>query len=655
MRTCIRLWTLACSAVAALPCQSAPRIDLPEMLRRQARVDWLWKAPAADERCVQFSSYDRRSDRGPDEPAAWYANNDRGHYLRVEQRDGAAREYVMVDVEGPGCLVRLWSANPSGTIHFDVDGTRVWTVDFAQLCSGRLAGVPEPLAGMRARGGNVYLPILFGKQLVVSTSQADLYYLADVARMPRGSSVEAFHPDQLKAHADTLAAAAAGGLDEQGWASVWHGDIPAGSLVRWLAVRPKHEVGRTTLLDVLRRARLVVRCGKVTTVDVPLTAYFAAGPDWTPWQGALLGVREDGAGYSRFPMPFPDGGAVDVEVDGDARGVRFDVSLSVQPSAAVEGALRFRADYHLVKAQPTRPFSDHRVLDARGVGRFVGCSLLVRNPSRIWWGEGDEKLYVDGEAAPSWFGTGTEDYFGYAWCDPTPFTAPFHAQVRCDGPLNFGFTQLHRTHVLDSVPFQRSLRFDLERWHWVEDAAVDYETVAYWYGSEGASSGLPAVPAAAARTLPALAPPAMLSVEGALEGETLPVLSCSGGTHEVQNLAFFEGRFSRDAHRWWRDGAVGDALVLGVPVAAAGRYKVSVVMTRADDFGRVQLSLGGTALGAPFDGYAETVQPSARLDLGEVTLKAGEQPLRLQLVGKNPKAKERMMVGLDYLILERVR
>ena len=169
-------------------------------------------------------------------------------------------------------------------------------------------------------------------------------------------------------------------------------------------------------------------------------------------------------------LPVPDDGGdwlarVDVEVDGDARGVRFDVSLSVQPSAAAEGALRFRADYHLVKAQPTRPFSDHRVLDARGVGRFVGCSLLVRNPSRIWWGEGDEKLYVDGEAAPSWFGTGTEDYFGYAWCDPTPFTAPFHAQVRCDGPLNFGFTQLHRTHVLDSVPFQRSLRFDLERWH----------------------------------------------------------------------------------------------------------------------------------------------------------------------------------------------
>lgn len=32
-----------------------------------------------------------------------------------------------------------------------------------------------------------------------------------------------------------------------------------------------------------------------------------------------------------------------------------------------------------------------------------------------WWGEGDEKLFVDGEKFPSTFGTGSEDYVGYAW------------------------------------------------------------------------------------------------------------------------------------------------------------------------------------------------------------------------------------------------
>ena len=48
----------------------------------------------------------------------------------------------------------------------------------------------------------------------------------------------------------------------------------------------------------------------------------------------------------------------------------------MSPVAAGPAApLLFHADYHLVKATPTRPFSDHLVLDAKGRGRFVGCSL----------------------------------------------------------------------------------------------------------------------------------------------------------------------------------------------------------------------------------------------------------------------------------------
>ena len=87
---------------------------------------------------------------------------------------------------------------------------------------------------------------------------------------------------------------------------------------------------------------------------------------------------------------------------------------------------------------------------------------------------------------------------------------------------------------------------------------------------------------------------------------------------------------------------------------AAPATETRKIVAEADDFGRVQLSLAGTKLGAPFDGYASTVQPSARLMLGEVDLDAGQQPLRLELIGKHPDAKQRMMVGLDYLLLERV-
>ncbi len=645
-------WLVGCALLGAVPAQGEGRLDLSTMLLRQARVDWLWRAPAADERCVQFSSYDRRSDGGPEDPGAWYANNDRGNYLRVERGpDGA--EHVLVDVQGPGCLARLWSANPSGTLHFDVDGERVWSVDFAKLCAGAIEGVPAQLAAMRARGGNVYLPILFAQRLEVSSTQADLYYLADVVRFPEAVEVESFAPAQLREHRGVIAQAAAGELEQDGWMSTWYGEVPARSLVRAMSVSV--EGPAAAQLEVLRRARLVVRCGAETTVDVPVLAFFATGPDGAAWEGALLGRWSQGVFYSKFPMPFPDGGSIDVVVDGDDRGVSFKIGLSVALDAVNEQALRFRAGYHLVKGQPTRPFSEHRVLAARGRGRLVGCSLLVRNPTRVWWGEGDEKIYVDGEEAPSWFGTGTEDYFGYAWCDPTPFEAPFHAQVQCEGPINYGFTQLHRTHVLDSVPFQRALRFDLERWHWVPDAVVDYETVAYWYGDAGATSGLPPVPSVEERQLEHLPVPRMRIVAGALEGETLSVRSCSGGTHEVQNLSFFEGKFSRDAHRWWRDGAVGDRLVLEVPVRRAGDYRVTLGWTQANDFGKVRATLAGRPLGEVFNGYAPAVQPSAPFDGGTLTLSEGTQPLVLELVGRDPRALPRMMVGLDYVKLEALK
>ena len=74
--------------------------------------------------CKQFSSYDRRSTT-PDNADTWFANHDVDQYLRVEEvktADGKARkEWVMADMDGPGALVRIWSANPAGNIRIYLD------------------------------------------------------------------------------------------------------------------------------------------------------------------------------------------------------------------------------------------------------------------------------------------------------------------------------------------------------------------------------------------------------------------------------------------------------------------------------------------------------------------------------------------------------
>ncbi len=648
---------LALALAAFVPAQQP--FDLPALLDRLVAPDWLWRSPPAGERCVQFSSYDRASHRGPGDHGAWYANDDRGKHLRVVEKDGG-KEFVMVDVAGPGCVARIWSANPQGTLHFDIDGARVWSVDFALLCSGLLEGVPEPLAGVRARGANCYLPLPFGKSLVVSCTSGETYYAFDVVQWPAGQAVQSFTPALLAAHAGTIrercqALPLAGpvwtsdvglrarreGIDRGRVVRALHVDFPAG-----LSAEKRSELARACLL--------VIRCGAEETVRVPLADFFAASHGWEPHNTRFLGVA-GASGFCTFPMPMPDGGSIRIDTKqavGDELPYLGMVFTEPLPASA-EPPLLFRASYHLVKGTKTRPFTDHLVLDAKGKGRFVGCSLLVRNPSRIWWGEGDEKFTVDGEAFPSWFGTGTEDYFGYAWCDPTPFAAAFHAQIECQGPHNFGFTQLHRTHVLDSVPFQQSFRFDLERWHWVQDTTIDYATVAYWYGALGATSGLPPVPKAADRELPRLPSPPMFVAENALEGEALHVVSCTGGEHLVQDMTFLENTFSRDMQRWWRNGKVGDRLVLAVPVAAGGRYRVTMALTRADDYAIVARSLGGHDLGE-FDGWNERVATTGPLDLGVVALPAGTAELVFVLRGNNPRSKPAMMVGLDWIRLEKV-
>ena len=641
--------------------------DYPALLNRLVDVNWLWQPPRVGERCVQFSSFDRRSLLGPKDHDAWYSNDDRGKYLRVEARDGK-QEFVMVDAEGPGVVSRLWSANPSGMLHFDVDGARVWSVDFAQLCSGKLAPIGAPLAGMRSRGGNCHLPIPFQKHLKVSASAGDLYYQANVVTFAKGTTVPSFSPTLLEEHAVAIVAASERlqsgfPISDVGRVSADQVTLPDGPKRAMVAKGLVHELllevtkpgSPVDLGEVLRRVTLVVCCGSEETVRVPVADFFGSGADLVPWRSYLLEVRANGRASAWFPMPMPAGGSIELMLDGDLQGVRVRLAAFTRALPEKAGApLLFRASYHQQKGLATRPFSEHLVLDAKGQGRFVGTSLLIKNPSRIWWGEGDEKFFVDGETFPSTFGTGTEDYFGYAWCCPEPFQSAFHAQVQCDGPGNYGFTALHRTHVLDSVPFQSAFRFDLEVWHWIETAKVDYATVAYWYGAPGATSGLPAVPPAAERTLDRLPPAPVFVAPDAIEGESLRVVSMSGGKNEVQDLSFLENTFSRDAQRWWRDGKVGDSLVLAVPVPAAGRYRIVGAFTTANDYGIVQVSLGKQRLRERLDGYTERVGTTGPLELGILTLPAGEAELRIELVGKHDKAKPSHMFGLDYLRLEKV-
>ena len=121
-----------------------------------------------------------------------------------------------------------------------------------------------------------------------------------------------------------------------------------------------------------------------------------------------------------------------------------------------------------------------------------------------------------------------------------------------------------------------------------------------------------------------------------------------------QTMGHFGDGWSGGAHLLWH-GKVGEAMETELRVERAGRYRVTVQLTQAPDYGRFSLSWNGVKLAPEIDLYAPTVALAEPLGLGEMTLEKGDQRLAFQLTGSHPKAtsfgSDRYLLGLDFLKL----
>jgi hypothetical protein len=164
-------------------------------------------------------------------------------------------------------------------------------------------------------------------------------------------------------------------------------------------------------------------------------------------------------------------------------------ALAVEARPFTSESLYFHARYRPASSSETQPPRDLRMIAIEGQGVYVGDVFGIQNPNEKWWGEGDEKIYLDGETFPSFFGTGTEDYYGYAWSTGEVFFRALHAQTRAGGPGFSGTFSVNRFRTLDAIPFQKSLRFDMELWHWGQ-TRVTWNASAYYYARPGSKSDL---------------------------------------------------------------------------------------------------------------------------------------------------------------------
>lgn len=669
--TVFSLATLLLVSVEILLAQTA-NVTVETMLRDMIDLRKLAVRPLESEFCGQYSSYDRASRIENGQKVNWFANADAGHFIRDMDVDGRS-ERVMADLEGPGAIVRIWSANPTGVLRIYLDGSEEPALEkeFSSLFGGRL-GYPfvEPFSGMRSSGANLYFPIPYAKSaLVTSEGSKGMYYQVNYKKFPAGTRVETFSlaaAQKTKPVGDVVSArltdpyskwtVPSGGRVQQiywklGPGEAKHLNLSGPAEIVALQLRPVASDINRALRDTV--ISITWDDQDAPSVWSPLGDFFGTGPGVNPYRGLPAGMLETGMMYSHWVMPFAKKARIQITNEGGKPITIFGKAV-VRPVTWNDSLMYFHAKWCTEHPIKTRPHIDWCVLSAKGPGRFVGTSLSLANPDKAWWGEGDEKFYVDGEEFPSTFGTGTEDYFGYAWCNPGLFFHAYHNQPRADGPRNYGHVSNNRFHIIDNIPFQKSFHFDLEVWHWAEKIEVEYSAISYWYSNAVNEDFYVPVPVERRQIvyLPVLK---IYRETGALEGEKLEVVKSTGGRVSTQDLLGHGDGWSGGSHLWWTGASLGDTLELAIPVKSSGRYKVVGAFTKAKDYGRVRLKLAGQVLGDELDLYHDSVAQSGRVVLGEVNLANGDNILKIEIAGTNEASiGDRHMFGLDYVKLETV-
>jgi hypothetical protein len=233
----------------------------------------------------------------------------------------------------------------------------------------------------------------------------------------------------------------------------------------WMTIE---RMGPVPLPVALRAQRLEVTYDgrPEPSVSAPVPDLFGAVHGVTaPYASAMTAANEGRGFTSRVPMPFRRSVVIDYVNDAEVPVVLYyQVDVLLGPVGDDLGYLHaaFRRD------NPTVEGHDFTIAEGfRGPGRLLGWTGGVRvlDPAH-WWGEGEVKVYFDGESTATICGTGTEDHLDSSW-GLGQFAAP-----ESGAPLVFGdgdrgrghrLVSFYRWHLSDPVVFERSARVTVQQ------------------------------------------------------------------------------------------------------------------------------------------------------------------------------------------------
>ncbi|UCD29955.1 MAG: DUF2961 domain-containing protein, partial [Planctomycetota bacterium] len=508
---------------------SAEPITTGSLINEMTDMHRLTYFPQPAYKTVQFSSYDRRSTLpgGPD----WFANSDGFGKEPIPNFEAVIREpsqngigeYLICDVKGPGAIVRTWTAAINGTIHMCLDGVDqpVWqgsATDFFLKPYDNYtkdAGIDNSiLHGTFYQRDAAYCPIPFAKncRIVWTGNLKKLHFYHIQIRLYESSAdVTTFKPSDLKTNENTIRRVAKVLKSPD---SAWKYSSPK-SPIPIDATVPARQMSQSILelkgpqaiecLTLKVSAPDLDRALRQTVLNItfdghpwgqvqaPIGDFFGAAPGINPYDTIPFTVKTDGTMTCRYVMPFAKSCKIVID-NYDKYTVRITGSILTtdyqwNPNTSMHFRAKWRVDHDLVGSNTA--VQDLPYLIANGKGIYVGSTVMLLNPCRVpsshgnWWGEGDEKIFVDDDIRPSTFGTGSEDYYNYSWSMSDIFYYPYCGQPRNDGPGNRGFVTNFRWHILDPLPFKQRIAFYMELYTHTETPGISYARIGYHYGIPG--------------------------------------------------------------------------------------------------------------------------------------------------------------------------
>lgn len=507
---------IAAMLLMATACgQPQQEITLESLLKEMTDREAMTRFPESGYIQKQVSSYDRRS-VAPDKEG-WFANVDGGGYERLDTIQGRL-EKVMFEEKGPGVITRIWMTTKDkyGMMRIYLDGAEEPQIVIPAYDMKRFPlDVPEGLSlththyvtAMDGVGGNsFFLPVPYGRSCKITFEEPDIdvfvprYYHINYRTYPEGTDVRTFSIAEAEALNGLIAQTsdallnptdcrtgktvrASSTLDASERLTL---ELPEGTnAVRNLTISVSGISG-SDYADVMRALNVEGTFDGTRCISAPLADFSGAGmgaPEVDGWY-----LKSDGKGNvtCRFVMPYRNNGSICIVNNGD---IPADISIEAVtgPYDWDSNSMYFHTSFRSEKAIPlnnnydTNENLDWNFMTIKGRGVYVGDLLSLYNYAIDWYGEGDEKIWVDDDTFPSHFGTGTEDYFNCSWAPVVPFLTPYGGAPRADEESSHGYNAFMRTRNLDAIPFSRLFRYDIEMLSW-NPGTADYYTTSFWYG-----------------------------------------------------------------------------------------------------------------------------------------------------------------------------